>query len=92
MLELSPSRSFKSNEGEPLPDDSLTKVISHVSVVPSVAGVGGGGVTGRKLIREGDFWLLAGITSLLSGTGLMCTSILALTPGPRLNPVAALSS
>lgn len=74
VLELSPSRSRKSDEGQEMDRDLLTKVISRVSVVPSVAGDGEGGVTGRRLIREGDFWLLAAIVSLLSGTGLMCQS------------------
>lgn len=72
VLELSPARSRQSDE----PDEGLlTKVLSRVSVVPSVAGdPGAGGVTGRRLLQEGDFWLLAAITSLLSGTGLMCQS------------------
>jgi len=72
IIELSPSRSFKSNEGSD-EEQMLTKVTSRVSVVPSVAGGDDGeGMTGLRLMKELDFWILAAIVSCLSGTGLMC--------------------
>lgn len=72
VIELSPSRSFKSNEGDE-EEQTLTKVASRVSVVPSVAGGDDGeGMTGMRLMKELDFWILAAIVSCLSGTGLMC--------------------
>ncbi|KAL7417962.1 major facilitator superfamily domain-containing protein [Mrakia frigida] len=71
IIELSPSRSFKSNEGDD-EEGILTKVTSRVSVVPSVAGGDDGeGMTGMRLMKELDFWILAAIVCCLSGSGLM---------------------
>lgn len=66
VIELSPSRSAEAG--------SLTKVVSRVSVAPSAPGDDGEGMTGMRLVKEMDFWILAAIVSCLSGTGLMCES------------------
>lgn len=72
-LELSPTRSHTSllgrREERAAIGEPLSQVVSRQSANPDQINI-----CGRRLFGNLDFWILAGLVSLLSGTGLMCES------------------